>query len=257
MIFKNKFLKLIFIILTLFCVTISPIIFAEDVVAASTTYESQVLDLVNKERSKVGAAPLKMDNELFNAAKIRTKEIKIKFSHTRPDGSQYYSLSSKILGENIAYGQKTPSAVMKSWMNSPMHKSNILNPRYKSIGIGYLGGGSSYWVQLFSDKKAGDGNNQQTITKPKTPSFTLTSGKKTITIKWKKVSGASGYQIYRSTKINGNYTLKKTITNGNTIKYIDKNLNNRKYFYKIRSFSTINGKKEFSKFSPIKSKTPN
>ncbi|MCL2157239.1 MAG: CAP domain-containing protein [Methanobrevibacter sp.] len=254
--FKKQFLKIIFIVLALFCVGIMPVIFAEEVLAASTTYENQVLDLVNKERSKVGVAPLKMDKVLSDAAKIRTKEVKRKFSHTRPNGSPYYSLSSKIKGENIANGQKTPATVMKAWMNSKMHKNNILNPKYKSIGIGYLKGTSPYWVQLFSNKKAGEGNNLNSVIKPKAPSFSLVSSKKSITIHWKKVSGASGYQIYRSTKINGNYSLKKTISKGTTIKYIDKNLNKKKYFYKIRTFTTIKGKREFSKFSSIQSKTP-
>jgi hypothetical protein len=251
---KEKFLKPTIMLLVLFCVSITPTILAEEVNAASS-YEYQVLDLVNQERAKVGVAPLKMDNELFNAAKTRSKEIKIKFSHTRPDGSSCYSISSKVMGENIAYGRTTAKGVMDMWMNSPMHKGNILNPKYKSIGIGYYNSGSGYWVQLFSDKKAND--KKVTVKKPKTPTFTLTSGKKRITVKWNKVSDASGYQIFRSTKINGPYELKKTITNKNTVKFIDINLKKSKYFYKIKSFATINGKREFSKLSPSKSKTPN
>ncbi|MDR2967657.1 MAG: CAP domain-containing protein [Methanobacteriaceae archaeon] len=254
---KDNFLKLILAILILFCVGIMPLIIAEEVVAVSSSYEYQVLDLVNKERLKAGVPPLVMDNDLFNAAKIRTSELKTKFSHVRPDGSQYYTVSSKIRAENIAAGQKTPASVMKTWMNSPMHRNNILNPKYKSIGIGYIGGNTPYWLQLFGEVKANEkSNNQNTVNKPKTPSFSLVSGSKKITIKWNKVSKASGYQIFRSTKLNGKYELKKTITNGNTLKYIDKNLKKKKYYYVIRSYITINGKREYSKYSSKKSKTP-
>jgi len=151
---ENKHSKLVFILLTFICISLAPTILAGEVNATSNSFEYKVLDLVNQERSKNGVAPLKMDNTLFNAAKTRSKEIKIKFSHIRPDGSYYYSVSSKVRGENIAWGKKTPKGVMKIWMNSPMHKSNILNPRFKSIGIGYNNKGSGYWVQLFGDKKA-------------------------------------------------------------------------------------------------------
>ena len=55
--------------------------------------------------------------------------------------------------------------------------------------------------------------------------------KKSITIKWKKVSGVSGYQIYRSTSKNGNYKKIKTIKKKNITSYTDKKnigLGNRK-----------------------------
>ena len=251
MTFKDKFSKIVFVLITLFCVAIAPIVLAEEVVAASNSYENQVLNLVNQERLKAGVAPLEMDNELFDAAKIRSKEIKTYFSHTRPDGSSCFSISPKLMGENIAWGQRTPKEVMKTWMNSPPHRSNILDPSFKSMGVGYFKKGSSYWVQLFSDKKAvGE------IKKPKAPSFSLNSGKKKIEINWNKVSGASGYQIYRSTNKNGKFEVKKTLKNGNTHQYTDKNLKKRIYYYRIKSYTVIGGKREFSNFSPIKSMTP-
>jgi hypothetical protein len=95
-----------------------------------------------------------------------------------------------------------------------------------------------------------------TPVKPKIPSFSLTTGNKKITIKWNKVSGVSGYEIYKSTKKNGKYVLKKAITKGNTVQFTDKNLKKKqKYYYKIRSYVKKDGKKVYSKFSSIKSKT--
>lgn len=40
------------------------------------------------------------------------------------------------VGENIAYGYRWPIAVVRAWMDSPGHRANILEPRYRRIGIG-------------------------------------------------------------------------------------------------------------------------
>ena len=52
---------------------------------------------------------------------------------------------------HIANG--TPSHVMDSWMNSPGHRANILDPNAKAIAIGcYVGeDGGVYWVQNFTN----------------------------------------------------------------------------------------------------------
>lgn len=122
----------------------------------NANYANEVLTLVNQERSKAGLAPLKMNAAASNAAKVRAKEIVSKFDHTRPNGQSPFSALDaagakySAAGENIAYGQPTPSAVMNGWMNSPGHRANILKSNFKEIGIGaYYQNGKYYWVQLF------------------------------------------------------------------------------------------------------------
>lgn len=127
------------------------------------TYEqSEVLRLVNIERENAGLRPLEMaDTNLIAAAQERAQEISNKFSHTRPNGSSCFTALDEhnvrysYCGENIAAGQQTPEAVVNSWMNSPGHRANILNPNYRKIGIGYCyslnGGYSHYWVQMFTN----------------------------------------------------------------------------------------------------------
>lgn len=113
-------------------------------------YAYQVLDLVNQERMKTGAAPLKMDADLMKAAMQRAAEITVSFSHTRPSGLDCYSASGKMSGENIAMGYVSPEAVMDGWMNSDGHRANILNSGYTDIGIGaFCVDGTYYWVQCF------------------------------------------------------------------------------------------------------------
>lgn len=122
------------------------------------SYAEQVVKLVNEERAKAGLSELALDKTIESAALIRAKEIQSVFSHTRPNGSAFHTALTESgvkyrgSGENIAWGQKSPEAVMKAWMNSPGHRANILNKNYTKIGVGYLqnASGVNYWVQLFT-----------------------------------------------------------------------------------------------------------
>lgn len=120
-------------------------------------FPEQVLNLVNKERAKVGVRPLYLAADLQSAAQIRAKELTKLFSHTRPDGRPCRTALSDTwgIGENIAAGSETPEEVVEQWMNSPGHRRNILDSRYSSLGVGYcydpegVGGYTYYWVQMF------------------------------------------------------------------------------------------------------------
>ena len=111
---------------------------------------SQAVENTNAERAKNGLSALRVDADLTAAAKIRAKEIAEVFDHVRPDGSSWYTVSSKAAGENLAAGQKSASSVVDAWMNSSSHRDNILNESFSSVGIACVQvGGVNYWVQLF------------------------------------------------------------------------------------------------------------
>lgn len=115
----------------------------------------KVFELVNTERIKAGVEPLKFSARIKTTTDVRAKEISTYFSHTRPNGDDFDSSDPDILdGENIAAGQDDAYYVMNSWMTSPGHKANILNPDYKSIGISMYcakdGKLNTYFVQCFS-----------------------------------------------------------------------------------------------------------
>lgn len=120
-------------------------------------FAAEVVNLVNQERAKAGLSPLTIHTQAESAAAVRAKEIERSFSHTRPDGSSFYTaltsagIRYQSAGENIAYGQMTPREVMDSWMNSSGHRANILNGNYTSIAVSHYqnGAGVHYWVQLF------------------------------------------------------------------------------------------------------------
>ncbi len=130
------------------------------------SYEQQVIDLVNQERTNRGLTPLKYSEGLTRAARYQAADMSQDnyFSHDTKDrvGGQlvkkcgpwdrianYYSGAN---GENAAAGYSTPAAVMQAWMKSSGHKDNILNPSTRAIGVGFYQGSGDfhyYWVQDF------------------------------------------------------------------------------------------------------------
>lgn len=125
---------------------------------ADSSFAAEVVRLVNIERVKAGLPALTSDVKIQNAALIRAKELKTKFSHTRPDGSSCFTalqeagIAYRNAGENIASGQKNPQEVMKAWMNSSGHRENILKSSFGKIGVGYYEvNGTKYWVQMFTN----------------------------------------------------------------------------------------------------------
>ena len=125
----------------------------------ASKYAAEVLRLVNEERKKANVAPLKNSSNLAAVAVAKSKDMRDKnyFAHTSPtygtlaQMAKKFNISYTRLGENIAAGQSTPAAAVKSWMNSQGHRDAILDDRYTHIGIGYAAGGSRshYWTQLF------------------------------------------------------------------------------------------------------------
>ncbi|MDR3766963.1 MAG: CAP domain-containing protein [Butyricicoccus sp.] len=125
--------------------------------SSQTSYAAQVVSLVNAERAKYGLSALTMDKQVTAAAQVRAGELNRSFSHTRPDGRSCFTAlveagaSYRGAGENIAYGQTSPQAVMQAWMNSSGHRANILSNKYTKIGVGYtVKNGVVYWTQMFT-----------------------------------------------------------------------------------------------------------
>ena len=125
-------------------------------------YANEVLNLVNAYRAADGIPALVLDENLCNAANMRSIEMDYGnyFEHARKDGSSCFSVlgqcgitSFRTCGENIAAGQRSPSEVVESWYNSPGHKANMLNAEFTKMGLGYSNSGNgeygTYWTQLF------------------------------------------------------------------------------------------------------------
>ncbi|MDE7260714.1 MAG: SafA/ExsA family spore coat assembly protein [Oscillospiraceae bacterium] len=123
---------------------------------AVASYEAEVIRLVNEIRAENGLGALAANWELSRVARYKSEDMSKNryFSHTSPTyGTPFqmirsFGLSYRTAGENIAYGQRTPAAVVDAWMNSSGHRANILNASYTQIGVGYCASGS-YWTQMF------------------------------------------------------------------------------------------------------------
>lgn len=125
-------------------------------------YANEVLNLVNAHRAAEGVPALVLDENLCNAANMRSIEMDYGnyFEHARKDGSSCFSVlgqcgitSFRTCGENIAAGQRSPSEVVESWNNSSGHRANMINAKFTKMGLGYSDSGNgeygTYWTQLF------------------------------------------------------------------------------------------------------------
>lgn len=75
--------------------------------------------------------------------------------------------------------------------------------------------------------------------------------------KWNTVKQAQGYEVYKATKANGKFKLVKTLKSGKTVSWTEKKLKENKfYFYKVRAYGYMQGKKVYSNFSSVQSAAP-
>ena len=124
--------------------------------AAVRAYETEVIRLVNEIRQQYGLKTLTENWELSRVARYKSQDMRDNryFAHNSPTyGTPFemmraFGLSYRSAGENIAYGYRTPQAVVNGWMNSSGHRANILNASYTQIGVGYVADGN-YWTQMF------------------------------------------------------------------------------------------------------------
>ena len=126
-------------------------------VFATRNYHQEVLNLVNKERTRHNLTSLHLNNKLNKVAKLKSNDMSKEkyFSHnSKKYGSPFDMMKKekikyKSAAENIAKGQKTSQHVFKSWMESKGHRKNILNPRYTEMGVGKDDYQENIWTQVF------------------------------------------------------------------------------------------------------------
>lgn len=106
-----------------------------------SAFEREVVQITNRERARRGLQPLKINAKMMADARSWS-------TNQARRGRMYHSRMG--YGENVAWNQKTPQEVMSAWMNSRGHRANILNPKYKEIGVGVVyGNRGPYHTQVF------------------------------------------------------------------------------------------------------------
>jgi uncharacterized protein YkwD len=113
------------------------------------------LCLLNAERSRRGLPRLRLNERLSEAAERHSRDMVRRryFSHDSLGGASFVdrirrtgylrSARSWSVAENLAWGsgnRGTPEQIMRSWMHSPGHRSNILTGRFREVGIGVIEG---------------------------------------------------------------------------------------------------------------------
>ncbi len=120
-------------------------------------FESQVLTLINNARVAQGLSALQSQSQLTAAARAHSTDMACNdfVEHNGTDGSSWFdriaaqgysysSASENIYVGNPAFGG-TPAGAFEWWMNSEIHRNNILNPGVTQIGVGYVyRSGSTY-----------------------------------------------------------------------------------------------------------------
>lgn len=118
---------------------------------AQNNTEAEVIAKVNEIRVANGLNALRYDASLEATATVRANELNVRFSHTRPDGSDWYTVNPDLMyGENLADGYNIADAVVNAWMASPEHKANILKPDFTTVAVSsVVKNGKTYWAQEF------------------------------------------------------------------------------------------------------------
>jgi uncharacterized protein YkwD len=108
------------------------------------------------------AAPVAWNRDLGEAALVHSADMAAHryFNHKAPDGSMAGERATdagyrgRRVGENIASGQHSVEEVLTSWLESPGHCANIMNPVFKDMGAAYVihpanRNHTPYWTQVF------------------------------------------------------------------------------------------------------------
>jgi len=125
----------------------------------------QLAELTNAERVARGLSPLKLQNNLREAALWLARDMaKKSYLGHRDSGGRDMSSRLEVFGyanasavaENVAAGPATPREVLDQWMKSDEHRTNILRPDLREIGVGYAETTGwqtrRYWVQDFGSR---------------------------------------------------------------------------------------------------------
>ncbi len=120
---------------------------------------SAMLNSINQLRASRGVGPLTIDSSLVTIANVRSQEASVKWSHTRPDGTQGADMiaANKWRGENLSYVTGTEDVgeaskiMFDNLVASPTHYDNMVFNQFTRIGIStYVANGKITVAYMFS-----------------------------------------------------------------------------------------------------------
>lgn len=120
----------------------------------------QAFAIHNQLRSEHALPPLEREERLTAAAAAHAADMARRqvMSHDGGDGSkpaeriERQGYHPRASGENVAFGQRTAAAVMRTWMDSPPHRKNILGDFSRvGVAVARADDGTPYWCVEFAD----------------------------------------------------------------------------------------------------------
>lgn len=125
----------------------------------ASTVHTEMWRLLNEYRSNNGLDGLGYSTTLETAADAMARDMYQRnfFDHVNPDGdgpldrAVAAGYDPLMVGENIAYGQRSPEEVTIGWINSEGHRKNMVHTDFTEVGMGYFlaPNQNKYWVQVF------------------------------------------------------------------------------------------------------------
>ncbi len=119
---------------------------------ASDRYEADVLTATNTERTSRSLTALTADSCVDRYAETHAARLVAEKKLYHQDLKPILAACNlNTVGENVAYGFPSGQAVTEGWMNSSGHRANILNSRFRLLGVGAAQSNEGVWyaVQVF------------------------------------------------------------------------------------------------------------
>lgn len=120
---------------------------SQDVLSYTTSVSRQgLLEATNSQRAKDGDMGLSLNTKLSQAAQAKAQDMASQdyWAHSSPDGRKpwYFIKQSGYryskAAENLAYGFNNSQSIVIGWMNSPEHRSNLLDDNLRDVGFGII-----------------------------------------------------------------------------------------------------------------------
>lgn len=203
-------------------------------------------------------------NENFETSDFISMDTYVNGSIKDDNDKDYYKLDVQRPGFiSIAFGHDVVNSDNSLWKvrlyDASFQELKVASCTGKSdlVTSPYFAAAGTYYVRINGDWHWSDVPYHFKVTYNFTDSTPWISasvtGKQQVKLSWSGVSNASGYEIYRAVGKGGKYTLLKTIANGNTQSYTDKNVTlGKTYSYKVRGYYADGGGTLYSDFSSKK-----
>lgn len=175
----------------------------------------------------------------------KTESVTLKWT-TNTSAAAYYKVQ-RATSKNGKYKTLKSKLTSQSYTDKTAKVGKTYY--YKVTGYSYVGN-TKYSTKVSNKDSAKISKTTSSYVKGSSMYASTAYKSKAVVVKWSAPRiKATRYQVYRATSKNGTYKKIATLKYGST-SYTDKNVKvGKRYYYKVRAYKTINGKKVYTKYS--------